>query len=107
MFAQVISTLRLAYGDFSAIDPLMTFDYKYDVDLPRYDDNSYKNSFAIAVCSFLIFLVGSLFLFMMFLNIIIAVICDTYDEVKRHSVAHDYKQRIELIYELEVLFHPI
>ena len=41
------------------------------------------------------------------MNFIIAVICDTYANVKKCEVAHDYKQRVELIYELEVLFKDI
>ena len=34
IFAQIINTIRIAYGDFSMIDPFETFDYRYDVDEP-------------------------------------------------------------------------
>ena len=35
IISQMIQTLRVAFGDFSVIDPMMTFDY-YD------EDNNYK-----------------------------------------------------------------
>ena len=97
----------MAYGDFSVIDPYVTFDYKYNTDLPNDDIGNFKHNYNIVVVSFLVFVIGSIFLFLMLMNFIIAVICDTYATVKEFAVAHDYKQRVELIYELEVLFKEV
>ena len=41
---------------------------------------------------------------MIFMNFIIAVISDTYQNVSQHYVAHDYHQRAIMIYEREVHF---
>ena len=41
---------------------------------------------------------------MIFMNFIIAVISDTYQQVSKRYVAHDYHQRAIMIYEREVHF---
>ena len=43
-------------------------------------------------------------LMMIFMNFIIAVISDTYQQVSKRYVAHDYHQRAIMIYEREVHF---
>ena len=85
----------------------MTFDY-WDIDLLEEEgEYNYKTSLEVVYVCFLIFSIGSTLLFLLFMNFIIAVICDTYQNVKKFSIAHGYKQRVELIYELEVLFKDI
>ena len=42
IFAQIINTIRVAYGDFSVIDPLQTFDYKYSADELEEGQSEYK-----------------------------------------------------------------
>ena len=39
--SHMINAIRVAYGDFSVIDPNMTFDYKFDKDLPSDDLSNY------------------------------------------------------------------
>ena len=90
IWAQVINTIRVAYGDFSVIDPFQTFDY-LDTDLSTEHSMHYKHSISIVWISFVTFIIGSVFLFLMLMNFIIAVICDTYNKVKALSVPHDYK----------------
>ena len=51
-------------------------------------------------------MVSSLMLMMIFMNFIIAVISDTYQQVSQHYEAHDYHQRAIMIYEREVHFTP-
>lgn len=43
-------------------------------------------------------------LFMIFMNFIIAVIGESYSKVNQYAIAHDYKQRVILIYEKEIHF---
>jgi len=38
------------------------------------------------------------------MNLIIAVISDTFTNVLKYKVAHDYMQRVIMIYELEIHF---
>ena len=82
--AQIISTFRLAFGEFTVIDPYVTFDYKDE-------DDNYTRSFSTVFVTFLIFIISSIFLYLMLMNFIIAVICESYAKVKKYAVAHDYK----------------
>ena len=77
-WGQFLNTLRVAYGDFSVIDPNFTFDY-VDTDLSTEDSRHYINSISIVWISFATFIMGSLFLLIMLMNFIIAVIGDTYN----------------------------
>lgn len=43
---------------------------------------------------------------MIFMNFIIAVIGDSYTSVVENKDAHDYQQRVVMIYEREVHFSP-
>jgi hypothetical protein len=58
----------------------------------------------MAIFTYFIFVIASLMLMMIFMNFIIAVISETYQNVSTHYVAHDYKQRAIMIYEREVHF---
>ena len=54
--------------------------------------------------TFLIFVGCNLMIFMIFMNFIIAVISDSYTSVTEFSEAHDFRQRVEMIYEREIHF---
>jgi len=82
IWSHIINAIRVAYGDFSVIDPNMTFDYKYDLGRAADDLDNYKRSLPIVITTFTIFFIGSFFLFLMFMNIIIAVVNDTYANIK-------------------------
>lgn len=97
LLAEIVSTIRLAFGEFTVIDPYTTFDYKNE-------DGEYTRDVKIVITTFIIFILSSVFLYLMLMNFIIAVICNTYATVQKYAVAHDYKQRVDMIYELEVLF---
>jgi hypothetical protein len=58
----------------------------------------------IFVSTFLLWGIGTFFLFMIFMNFIIAVIGDSYNAVIEFKEAHDYQQRIMMIYEREASF---
>ena len=96
LIAEIVSTIRLAFGEFTVIDPYNTFDYK--------KEGEYVRDFKIVATTFIIFIFSSVFLYLMLMNFIIAVICNTYATVQKYAIAHDYKQRVDMIYELEVLF---
>ena len=42
---------------------------------------------------------------MIFMNFIIAVISDSYAQVIKYQIAHDYQQRAAMIYEREIYFN--
>ena len=72
--------MRIAFGDFNIIDPYQTWDYL--------DDNEeYKHDIKIVWASFIIWVVTSVFLYLMLMNFIIAVVCETYLTVKKQAVA--------------------
>jgi hypothetical protein len=88
-------------GDFSLIDPWQTFDtYEF------IEDGSIEYTFPMRVVMFtwVIWGISIVFLFMIFMNFIIAVIGDTYDRVIQYKEAHDYQQRLMMLYEREVQF---
>ena len=41
---------------------------------------------------------------MIFMNFVIAVISDSYDKVRNVAVAHDYRERVKMVYEREIHF---
>ena len=51
-----------------------------------------------------IWVIMNFFLFMVFMNFIIAVIGESYQAVVEFKIAHDYHQRIGMIYERELHF---
>ena len=98
----VIATLRSSMGDFAMIDPWQTFD-RYEEIAP--DGNPvYRHSLEIVYFTFLLWVMAIVFLFMIFMNFIIAVIGDSYDRVIEYKEAHDYQQRVMMIYEREIQF---
>ena len=54
--------------------------------------------------TFAVYLACNFSLFMIFMNLIIAVISDSYDKVRNVAVAHDYRERIKMVYEREIHF---
>ena len=60
----------------------------------------------IVTFTYLLFIIQSLTLFMVFMNFIIAVIGDSFNQVSEYKDAHDYQQRMAMIYEREVHFSP-
>lgn len=92
LLSLTISVLRAAMGDFSIIDPYVGFD-PIDVYVDpetgiEYEEN--RHSRIIVLFTFLLFMMSSYLLFMIFMNFIIAVIAETYGKVSNHYVAHDY-----------------
>ena len=77
LLAHILSVLRCAMGDFSLIDPFMTFDINTE------DENGnpveYRHTYNIMMFTWLIYVISVFFLFMIFMNFIIAVIGDSYN----------------------------
>jgi hypothetical protein len=102
LMGHFISVLRGAMGDFSMIDPYTGFDI---IDYPELEgDAKYRHSFLIYAVTFVLWGLGMFFLFMIFMNFIIALIGDSFSCVMEFREAHDYKQRIMMIYEREASF---
>ena len=49
------------------------------MDLPYEEESNYKLSIEIVIVSFIIYIIGSVFLFLVLMNFLIAVICDAYN----------------------------
>jgi hypothetical protein len=95
LIGHCISILRGAMGDFSMIDPYQGFDLiesdESDGDHDADDDKiTYVHSFQIYIFTFVLWAIGIFFLFMIFMNFIIAVIGDSYNAVIEFKEAHDY-----------------
>ena len=56
------------------------------------------------IFTWMIFIISIFFLFMIFMNFIIAVIGESYNSINANKIAHDYKQRVGMIYEREIHF---
>ena len=93
LMSHVISVLRCSMGDFSLIDPYMTFDI-YDTD--RHDESTgtdilnYRHSNPQVWATWSVWVIAIMFLFMIFINFIIAVIGDSFNKVLEYKKAHDY-----------------
>lgn len=114
LFALFLGTLRSAMGDFSIIDPKQGFDIQIvqyisdtsnEIDVQKMaEDPKYRHSLLIVYFTFFIYMVSAFMLFMIFMNFIIAVIGESYSKVNQYATAHDYRQRVILIYEKEIHF---
>lgn len=71
--------LRCAMGDFGSISITETFDTINDASLEG--DDKYDHSFLIVIFTWVMFLVNTFILFMVFMNFIIAVIGESYNKV--------------------------
>ena len=85
-------------GDFSLLDSDATFDVKDG-------DGEHIHSQLIVGFTWFLYVVSVFYLFMIFMNFIIAVIGDSYNAVIENKDSHDYQQRIVMIYEREVHFN--
>ena len=71
-------------GDMALVDPYQSFDIK--------DENGeYIQEYIIVVFTFLIFMIGQFFLFMIFMNFIIAVINESYGKIIIKKENYDYQ----------------
>ena len=97
LVAHLITILRCSMGDFSLLDSDETFDIT--------KDGEYVHSNLIVGFTWVLFVISIFYLFMIFMNFIIAVIGDSYNAVIENKDSHDYQQRIVMIYEREVHFN--
>ena len=84
-------------GDLAMIDPVYSFDY-------RYRNGDYKNDYGTVIFTFCIFMLGQFFLFMIFMNFIIAVINESYGKIIVRKENYDYLERAKMIFEREAHF---
>ena len=99
ILAHFFGVLRIAMGDQANVDPFETFDRKI-VD-PATGEKVYLHSESIVMFTFAIWVIQNFFLFMVFMNFIIAVIGDSYNHVSNFKLAHNYQQKAQMIYEFE------
>ena len=98
IFAHLIMILRCSMGDYDLLSSNATFDI---ID----EDGDHIHSPLIVYFTWFLFIVSVFYLFMIFMNFIIAVIGDSYNHVIENKDSHDYQQRIVMIYEREVHFN--
>ena len=96
ILAYVVSVLRCAMGDFSII----SVDYGFDV----IKGEEYLFTRQRMLFMFIIFIVCAFFMFIIFMNFIIAVITEAYRKVIKNKEAFDYQQRAMMINEREDYF---
>mmetsp|Transcript_27885 Transcript_27885/g.42171 ORF Transcript_27885/g.42171 Transcript_27885/m.42171 type:complete len:122 (+) Transcript_27885:1337-1702(+) len=78
LLAHLISVLRLSMGDFSLINSTMGFDIR---ELRDDGEMFYFHSKEVMLFTFLLYICSIFFLFMIFMNFIIAVIGESYSKV--------------------------
>ena len=103
ILAHFFGVLRLAMGDQANVDPYESFD-RMGVD-EETKEKFFIHTESIVFFTFFIWIIQNFFLFMVFMNFIIAVIGESYTNVVEFKVAHDYHQRIQMIYERELHFN--
>ena len=108
IFGQCFNALRSAMGDLALIDPFESFDIKekppYSSTAAAWPEPKYRHSLEIVYFTFLIFILGQFFLFMIFMNFIIAVINESYNKINDKKLSYDYLQKVKMIYEKEAHF---
>jgi len=88
-------------GDFSIIN----LNYGFDIiDTDVYGEERYRFSRVTMLYTFVVFIICSFFVFIIFMNFIIAVIGESYSTVIKHKIAFDYQQRAMMITEREAYF---
>jgi len=103
--SHILATLRSAMGDFALIDMFQGFDV-YDsqtIELNGEEKSGrvYKHSDAVVSLTFAVFIFSTLALFVIFMNFIIALISESFNQVNQYSIAYDYKLRVDMIRERE------
>mmetsp|Transcript_42439 Transcript_42439/g.65119 ORF Transcript_42439/g.65119 Transcript_42439/m.65119 type:complete len:89 (+) Transcript_42439:3084-3350(+) len=88
MLAYTISVLRCAMGDFSIISLFYGFDIIDDPEIEG--DAKYRFSRLIMLYTSCIFIVAVFFIFIIFMNFLIAVIAESYSKVIQNKEAFDY-----------------
>lgn len=104
--AHFLNALRTAMGDFATLDPQQNYDIIVDQELDYDDPARWMFSQGLMMFTWAVFAISVFFLFMIFMNFIIAVIGDSFNQVSEYKDAHDYQQRMAMIYEREVHFSP-
>ena len=89
MLGYSISVLRCAMGDFSIININQGFDLITDPDAET-EDEKYRYSRLVMNSTVVIFIICCFYMFIIFMNFIIAVISDTYAKVIQKKEAFDY-----------------
>ena len=89
------------------IDSQESFDlhadgFEYDPDV--HEEIVYRFEPKIVYSTFIIYMICNFCLFMIFMNFIITMIGESYGKVKDYADAHDYKERVLMIYEREIHF---
>ena len=79
-------------GDQANVDPYESFD-RLAID-PNTGKKVYIHSKPIVMFTFGVWAIQNFFLFMVFMNFIIAVIGESYANVVEFKIAHDYLQRV-------------
>ena len=103
IMAHFIQVFRCAMGDFSIININYGFDM---IDNPELEgDAKYKFSRPVMLYTFLVFIISCFFVFIIFMNFIIAVISESYSTVIKNKEAFDYQQRASMINERETYFN--
>jgi hypothetical protein len=72
---------------------------------PKTGNKVHLHSDRIVLFTFTCWVIQNFFLFMVFMNFIIAVIGESYSNVVEFKIAHDYLQRVQMIYERELHFN--
>ena len=99
LMAHFINMLRGSFGDQGMLDVFQTLDLKVG-------DGSvhYRVSESLMIFTWFIWLLSTFLLTMVFMNFIIAVIGDSYNNVSEFRLAHNYQQKAVMIYEFEMHF---
>ena len=95
----MVQTLRISFGDTDSLDPYSRFDQKDQ-------DGEFTRELKTVIMTFVIFIISSIVLYLILMNLCIAVIWDTYVSVDKCRIINDYRLRIKFIYQLEALFKP-
>ena len=103
LLAHILGVLRCAMGDFAMIDMYHGFDLR-NAKEEAHVHGVYRQSKSIVLFTWFLWVISIFILFMIFMNFIIAVISDAFATVLEFKIAHDYLQRVIMIYELETHF---
>lgn len=87
-----MANFRLSMGDFSLINTVTGFQYGQD-GVPFSTFEQYL--------AYFVFVVSAMNLFMIMMNFIIAVIGNSYSKIIEYAEAHDFREKVELIFERE------
>jgi len=81
LFGQFMSIFRASMGDMAMLDPYKSFDlYDGPNDMP-FEEREFFLTKSIVIFTFFIYIIGQFFLFMIFMNFIIAVITESHNKI--------------------------